>query len=249
MLTVAGAVGVLAVVGASPAHAATQIGETFDAADCHGDVSGSVTLTALSSTSTQTPANLVVADLDAGDGNGALIRLGLGRAQEMLSAGGQFQDPSGVVFSPVTGDRLLVADRGAAGGAVIAVDPYDGSQQVLTSGGMFVRPIAITVAPPLCAGKYAVEVGTNLADEISDSFSPIALMDGDDRAGGGLRGDDRICGGDGDDRLLGGSNDDRAEGTGREGCPCGRPRQGQAGRGQGKDRCVGGPGRDVARGC
>jgi hypothetical protein len=36
MLTVAGAVGVLAVVGASPAHAATQIGETFDPAPCDG---------------------------------------------------------------------------------------------------------------------------------------------------------------------------------------------------------------------
>lgn len=79
--------------------------------------------------------SLVVADMGVPNAkDGAVIRVDpfTGR-QTLVSSGGQFYDPSGIVVGP--GGVLYVLDNlaGTSSGAVIRVDPNTGAQQVIAS--------------------------------------------------------------------------------------------------------------------
>jgi DNA-binding beta-propeller fold protein YncE len=60
----------------------------------------------------------------------------------ILSSGGNFVDPYGIVRDPISGD-LFVADMDAAGGngAIIRINAITGAQTILSSGNFFVDPV------------------------------------------------------------------------------------------------------------
>ena len=97
-----------------------------------------------------------VADPNAFDGTGGVIRVDPTSGQEsalssnQLPAGSFFVDPVGVVLGSF--GQLLVSDSNAAGGsgAVIGVDPATGQQSLISSNDrsptdLFARPVGITI--------------------------------------------------------------------------------------------------------
>lgn len=86
-------------------------------------------------------------------GTGGVIRVDpLTGAQTAVSSGGNFHGPTGIALDAA--GYILVADvdfggsPGVSGpGAIIRVDPSTGAQTVISSGGSFVGPVRVAVAP------------------------------------------------------------------------------------------------------
>ncbi|MEA2219932.1 MAG: hypothetical protein QOJ35_2558 [Solirubrobacteraceae bacterium] len=96
---------------------------------------------------------ILLADPDALGGAGAVIRVDpVTGAQTTVSSGGSLVDPTGIAVD--ADGHILVVDRSAftapdafVAGAVIRIDPLTGAQTTLSSGGLFVSPYAIALAP------------------------------------------------------------------------------------------------------
>jgi Ca2+-binding RTX toxin-like protein len=103
------------------------------------------------------PGEVFVADPEAGPGaKGAIVRVDATTgAQQVVSSGGQFEDPVGVAVG--RNWDLFVVDSNAVGGqgAVFRVDPDTGAQQVVSSGGLFAEPSGIAAG----FGVVVVDVG------------------------------------------------------------------------------------------
>ena len=92
------------------------------------------------------PGTILVADRSALGGTGALIAVDpTNGRQRLVSSGGNFANPSGVLVDP--GGSILVADSDAFGGAggVIRIDPANGAQVPLSQGGLLANPFALDV--------------------------------------------------------------------------------------------------------
>src|SRR5437867_2212023 len=88
------------------------------------------------------PGDILVVDANAQGGNGAVIIVNpTNGAQTVLSSGGLFVEPVGIVESTADG-FIYVTDRNR--GDVIRVNPNTGSQSVIAPG--FVDPFGITVS-------------------------------------------------------------------------------------------------------
>ncbi len=89
------------------------------------------------------PGTILVADRSASGGTGAVIAINPANgAQQMVSSGGSFANPSGVVVEP--GGTLLVLDTDAFGGVggVIRVNPSNGAQTALSVGSLLINPFS-----------------------------------------------------------------------------------------------------------
>ena len=95
------------------------------------------------------PTAYYVADLeDYGIGTGKVIRIDATTGvQTIVSSGGQFIDPYGVVEAP--DGSLIVADQGLLGGTgtLFRVDPVTGAQTVITTNGYLIDPFEVVIAP------------------------------------------------------------------------------------------------------
>lgn len=92
------------------------------------------------------PGEIIVVDFNAGDGNGALLRINLSTAaQTTVSTGGLFRSPFGVTADGA--GNLLVADKSAFtdNGGVIKVHPTTGDQSAVTSERSFINPSGLVV--------------------------------------------------------------------------------------------------------
>ena len=90
------------------------------------------------------PGTILVADRSALDGTGALIAVDPSDGtQRLISSGGSFANPSGVVVE--AGGSILVADSDAFAGAggLIRVSPGNGAQAPLSQGGLLANPFAV----------------------------------------------------------------------------------------------------------
>jgi hypothetical protein len=87
---------------------------------------------------------LYVVDPNAGDGNGAVVRVDTRTGhQRIVSSGGAFTQPIGITLSPR--GRLLVTDRESL--AVVEVHPISGRQTIVSAGGTLANPIGVASAP------------------------------------------------------------------------------------------------------
>jgi sugar lactone lactonase YvrE len=89
---------------------------------------------------------ILVADREAFDGNGGVIRVDPQTgAQTTVSSGGSFRDPMAIAVD--ADGKILVVDVSAFGGhgGIIRVDPLTGRQETVSSGVFFRGPGAITL--------------------------------------------------------------------------------------------------------
>src|SRR4051812_38468820 len=93
------------------------------------------------------PDHLIVADIDAAGGTGAIFDLDVSNgAKRLLASGGSFEEPYGVTVDH--DGSLLVADRHAFpadDGGIIRVDPTTGAQTPITSDRFMVNPSGVVV--------------------------------------------------------------------------------------------------------
>jgi sugar lactone lactonase YvrE len=93
------------------------------------------------------PGDFLVSERDAFGGPGGVIHVDpLTGAQTVVSSGGIFVNPSGIVIA-ANGDILVAEPESAGGrtGAVIRVDPLTGAQTIVSSGGSLVHPVGIAI--------------------------------------------------------------------------------------------------------
>jgi len=93
------------------------------------------------------PGDILVVDGNALGGSGGIFKIDPATgAQTIVSSGGFFQEPVGIVIE--ASGNIVVTDRT---GFVIRVDPATGIQNVLSAGGYFADPFGL-----------ALEAGGNL---------------------------------------------------------------------------------------
>jgi len=86
-----------------------------------------------------------------------------GSNQTIVSAGGSFADPVGIVIAPSGG--IFVADPNTFGGAsIIHVNPTSGTQTTISSGGNLASPVSM-----------AIEVNGNIL--VADHISTLIRVD------------------------------------------------------------------------
>ena len=101
---------------------------------------------------------ILVADRSAAGGTGALIAVDPATgAQQLVSSGGAFANPSGIAVE--ADGNIVVVDSDAFGGTggVIRVTPSTGAQATICAGGLLVNPFAAAVE----ADGTIVIAGTN----------------------------------------------------------------------------------------
>jgi Ca2+-binding RTX toxin-like protein len=115
--------------------------------------------------------------------------------------------------------QLVTANLSDA--SVARINPHNGDNSILFSGGLLTKPEGITVEPPRCGGKVATIYGTPKRDKIKGSpFNDVIAGLGANDVIKGDGGRDFICGNSGNDKLIGGAK---------------------------RDRLIGGPGHDITR--
>jgi Ca2+-binding RTX toxin-like protein len=162
----------------------------------------------------------IVADQNAGGGEGAVFGIGPNGEQTTIASGGLLREPRDLAPLPASSEQplgILLADReaGGGGGALLWLDARTGEQLTVSAGGNFVDPSGVVVVAPTCQGNADETsfVGTEQSDSVmsrGEDREAIVTLGGDDvitaDSAPSTEGErDDVCLGDGDDRLLGGA--------------------------------------------
>ena len=138
-----------------------------------------------SSAVTLNPGDILVADLNAFGGPGAIFRVDpTTGAQTIVSSGGSFTGPAGIAITP-SGD-LLIANAGGpvpAPGSIIRVNPATGAQTTVSSGGYLLNPVCLAIAADgalfvgdLDGGIIRVDLATGAQTLVSGPRGPGAIV-------------------------------------------------------------------------
>ena len=134
---------------------------------------------------TLNPGDILVADLNAFGGPGAIFRVHpTTGAQTIVSSEGSFTGPAGIAITP-SGDLLITNAGGPvpAPGSIIRVNPATGAQTTVSSGGYLLNPVCLAIAADgalfvgdLDGGIIRVDPATGGQTLVSGPRGPSAIV-------------------------------------------------------------------------